>query len=201
MDPATLVPLIWTAAVAIGGAILTGLAWIGKSILQPWSETYRMKVVADAEHLRNVDSALVLMVAESRKQTGSLESIDGACQEQAALLTKMDSDQKRICKADLQQAAIEKFGITSERFELLIEQNKKIADGVAALNEHATKAATELKKENVEGLVSGKTILEKIEVIHKQTNSIKDELVKVTGEAEHAKGVIEGKRLSEQNEK
>src|SRR3990167_2323373 len=98
MDPATLVPLIWTAAVAIGGAILTGLAWIGKSILQAWSETYRMKVVADAEHLRNVDSALVLMVAESRKQTGSLENIDGAWQEQGALVTKMGPDQKRIWK-------------------------------------------------------------------------------------------------------
>lgn len=33
----------------------------------------------------------------------------------------------------------------------------------------------------------------KIEVVHKATNSMKDALVKVTGEAEHAKGVIEGK--------
>lgn len=32
----------------------------------------------------------------------------------------------------------------------------------------------------------------KVEIVHKATNSMKDELVKVTGEAEHAKGKLEG---------
>ena len=34
----------------------------------------------------------------------------------------------------------------------------------------------------------------KVEIVHKATNSMKDELVKVTGEAEHAKGKLEGTR-------
>jgi hypothetical protein len=34
--------------------------------------------------------------------------------------------------------------------------------------------------------------LAKIKEVHKATNSMKDDLVKVTGESEHAKGVIEG---------
>lgn len=33
-----------------------------------------------------------------------------------------------------------------------------------------------------------------IEAIHKATNSMKDDLIKVTGEAEHAKGKLEGER-------
>ena len=36
----------------------------------------------------------------------------------------------------------------------------------------------------------------KVEEIHKATNSMKDELVKVTGEAEHAKGKLEGQMES-----
>ena len=34
-----------------------------------------------------------------------------------------------------------------------------------------------------------------IELLEQNTNSIKDALVKVTGEAEHAKGVIEGSKI------
>jgi len=34
----------------------------------------------------------------------------------------------------------------------------------------------------------------KLEVIHKATNSMHEEIVKVTGEAEHAKGRLEGTR-------
>lgn len=36
------------------------------------------------------------------------------------------------------------------------------------------------------------TVENKVEEIHKATNSMKDALVKVTGESERAKGVIEG---------
>ena len=36
--------------------------------------------------------------------------------------------------------------------------------------------------------------LHKIEHVRKATNSMKDDLVKATGEIEHAKGVIEGKK-------
>ena len=37
---------------------------------------------------------------------------------------------------------------------------------------------------------------ETISVLEKNTNSIKDALVKVTGESEHAKGVLQGKAES-----
>ena len=36
-----------------------------------------------------------------------------------------------------------------------------------------------------------------IDLLEKNTNSIKDALVKVTGEAEHAKGVLQGKSETE----
>ena len=42
-------------------------------------------------------------------------------------------------------------------------------------------------------LVSVAWIGRRINTLEKNTNSIKDALVKVTGESEHAKGVIQGK--------
>lgn len=41
----------------------------------------------------------------------------------------------------------------------------------------------------------------KIEAVHKATNSMKDDLVKVTGQAEHAKGKLEGAREEEERRK
>ena len=46
-----------------------------------------------------------------------------------------------------------------------------------------------LGRKNTQHIVQAK---EAIITLEKNTNSIKDALVKVTGEAEHAKGVIEG---------
>jgi uncharacterized protein YunC (DUF1805 family) len=51
----------------------------------------------------------------------------------------------------------------------------------------------------VQGFVSlwvGKKVVyiaDRVEEVHRATNGMKAELVKVTGEAEHAKGVLEGK--------
>jgi type II secretory pathway pseudopilin PulG len=45
----------------------------------------------------------------------------------------------------------------------------------------------------VYNLVSSKERARRIDALEVNTNSIKDALVKVTGEAEHAKGVIQGK--------
>lgn len=55
---------------------------------------------------------------------------------------------------------------------------------------YTAKARVEIK-ETKAAVVETKVAMVTLE---KQTNSIKDELVKVTGQAEHAKGKIEGKQ-------
>ena len=53
-----------------------------------------------------------------------------------------------------------------------------------------------LGRRNTEHLQEAKHAIVTLE---ENTNSIKDALVKVTGEAEHAKGVLEGKKSSERS--
>ena len=53
---------------------------------------------------------------------------------------------------------------------------------------------TVLENTNAEQGEQFKALGEKVEIVHRATNSMKDELVKVTGESEYAKGVVEGKK-------
>ncbi len=159
MDP----QLIW-AMVVLLGAVPVGVAWIGKTIIKPWSDAYLIekqanskaiadKSQADVEHIRNIDAALVVIVQEAKKQsiesgqqTAMLQSISAQTGEQNLTLTEtkkaiaeMNSDNKRLCRAELIAEKATSMGISPEKLEELLTR-------IVNIQEDAKKAAAELKE-------------------------------------------------------
>jgi len=77
--------------------------------------------------------------------------------------------------------------------ESSLEARKDLASDLGLLR--FTGSAAEFQTRNVAKIID-KTA-NTIDLLEKNTNSIKDALVKVTGEAEHAKGVLQGKSETE----
>lgn len=137
----------WQLVGGMVGAFLLGLAWIGKVIIKPWSDAYLVekkanaqaaldKSVAETQHIRNLDAALVQLCTDSHKQTTSLALISDRTGEQTVVLTQqsktqentllqlkdMGSDNKRLCRAEVVADKAAAMGITPEKLEELLSR-------------------------------------------------------------------------------
>lgn len=118
--------------VASGAAVV--IAWIGKTIVEPWSTAYLKKSEAEAahfktlgEHVQAIDKAILVLCEQTAKQTPILESINARTQEQTNTLKDMGSENKKLCRAPL----------TEEKLNEMIAY-------LAALKQQGSETASEL---------------------------------------------------------
>ena len=164
----------WTHVVyMVLGAVATGIAWIGKTILQPWSEsklkdaetnrqnaqTERQKADATTKLVDVLAKGFPALTEEVAKQTVYLESQNEKLASVDKTLIEMGSDNKRLCRVDQVQC---KAPATLEALE---------------------RAIVELKTLVSQGSDSAATLLGRYEIAKQQIEAEREKAASVVTEA------------------
>lgn len=83
-----------------------GLAWIGKTIVKPWSDAYLLRSQAFVTYVETQSKGMDALVAETKAQTNRLISIDTKMTEQNSVLRDTRSDAANACKSESNLSSI-----------------------------------------------------------------------------------------------
>ena len=113
-----LTALYWAVFMGFSAAC----AWIAKSIIKPWSDAYLLRSEAFVKYVEQQGVGMTTLLSETRTQSKSLTNIDAKMTENNANLGEMNSDHKKLCRAEAiaQQAAA--MGLSANKVEVLLNR-------------------------------------------------------------------------------